>query len=99
VVSRAVPRRVRKALKVAGGGGAAAPNGAVAGPAEPATPEGVVAAATESAAPRFVGAVAIVLPVGLLIQALADHDGYHHPVIPVLVWLGMLAVAVWLVPR
>jgi hypothetical protein len=66
---------------------------------EPATPQGAVAAATESAVPRFVGAVAIVLPVGLLIQALADHDDYHHPVIPVLVWLGMLAAAVWLVPR
>jgi hypothetical protein len=68
-------------------------------PAEPATPHGAVAAATESAAPRLVGAIAIVLPAGLLIQALADHDDYHHPVIPVLVWLGMLAVAVWLVPR
>ena len=68
-------------------------------PREPATPHGAVAAATESAAPRLVGAIAIVLPAGLLIQALADHDDYHHPVIPVLVWLGMLAAAVWLVPR
>ena len=67
--------------------------------AEPATPRGKVAAATESAAPRLVGAIAIVLPVGLLIQALADHDDYHHPVIPVLVWLGMLAAAIWLVPQ
>ena len=68
-------------------------------PTEPTTPHRAVAAATESAAPRLVGAIAIVLPVGLLIQALADHDDYHHPVIPVLVWLGMLAAAVWLVPR
>jgi hypothetical protein len=69
------------------------------GATEPATPHGVVVAVTESAAPRLVGAIAIVLPVGLLIQALADHDDYHHPVIPVLVWLAMLAAAAWLVPR
>ena len=99
MVSRTWPRRVRKAAKVAGGGEAAAANEAAAGAAEPATPRGVVAAATESAAPRFVGAVAVVLPVGLLIQALAGHDDYRHPVVAVLVWLGMLAAAVWLVPR
>ena len=63
------------------------------------TPQGAVAEATESAAPRFVGAVAVALPAGLLVQALVDHAGYRHPVIPVVVWLGMLAVAAWLMPR
>lgn len=63
------------------------------------TPQGAVAEATESAAPRFVGAVAVALPAGLLVQALADHAGYRHPVVPVVVWLGMLAVAAWLMPR
>jgi hypothetical protein len=58
-----------------------------------------VTEATESAAPRFVGAVAVALPAGLLVQALADHADYRHPVVPVVVWLGMLAVAAWLMPR
>jgi hypothetical protein len=58
-----------------------------------------VTAVAESAAPRFVGAVAVVLPAGLLIQALIDHAEYRHPVVPVVVWLGMLAVAAWLVPK
>ena len=63
------------------------------------TPQGAVAAAAESAAPRFVGAVAVALPAGLLVQALVDHASYRHPVVPVVVWLGMLAVAAWLMPR
>jgi hypothetical protein len=58
-----------------------------------------VAEATESAAPRFVGAVAVALPAGLLVQALIDHASYRHPVVPVVVWLGMLAAAAWLIPR
>jgi len=45
-----------------------------------------------------VGAVAVALPAGLLVQALADHVGYRHPMVPVVVWLGMLAVAAWLMP-
>ncbi len=60
---------------------------------------GAVADATESAAPRFVGAVAIALPAGLLVQALFDHASYRHPVVPVVVWLGMLVAAAWLLPR
>jgi hypothetical protein len=65
----------------------------------PAAPRGAVADATESAAPRLVGVVAIGLPSGLLIQALVNHAGYRHPVVPVVVWLGMLAAAAWLIPR
>jgi hypothetical protein len=59
----------------------------------------VVAQASESAALTFVGAAALVLPVGLLVQALGGHASYRHPVVPVVVWLGMLAAAAWLVPR
>jgi hypothetical protein len=63
------------------------------------TPQRAVAEATESAAPRVVGAAAVALPAGLLVQALVDHASYRHPVVPVVVWLGMLAAAAWLVPR
>jgi hypothetical protein len=59
----------------------------------------MVADVTESAAPRFVGAAAIVLSAGLLVQAVVDHAEYRQPVVPVVVWLGMLAAAVWLLPR
>src|SRR5262249_56520889 len=31
--------------------------------------------------------------------ALVDHASYRHPVVPVVVWLGMLAAAAWLVAR
>lgn len=65
----------------------------------PAAPRGAVADATESAVPRLVGAIAIALPSGLLIQALVDHATYRHPVVPVVVWLSMLAAAAWLMPR
>jgi hypothetical protein len=63
------------------------------------TPQGAVTEATESAAPRFVGAVAVTLPAGLLVQTLIDHASYRHPIVPVVVWLGMLAAAAWLMPR
>lgn len=65
----------------------------------PAAPRGAVADATESAALRLAGAVAIALPSGLLIQALINHAIYRHPVVPVVVWLSMLAGAAWLIPR
>jgi len=66
---------------------------------EAVTPQTAVAEATESAAPRFAGVFAIVLPAGLLVQALVDHNSYRHPVVPVVVWLGMLVAAAWLMPR
>lgn len=61
--------------------------------------EGVVVNATASAAPRFVGGLAVILPLGLLVQALVYHSYYRLPMVPLLVWLGMLAAAAWLVPR
>ena len=86
MIGRGLPRRFRKAPEAVAGGEAIAPRG-------------VVAAATESAVPGFVGAVAIVLPAALLVQAVVNHTNYRHPVVPVVVWVGMLAAAVWLVPR
>jgi hypothetical protein len=47
----------------------------------------------------MVGLVATILPVTLLIQVLVDLHDYRHPAVPVAVWLGLLAVAGWLVPR
>lgn len=63
------------------------------------TPQRAVAEATESAPPRFVGAVAVVLTAGLLVQAVAEHTSYRYPAVAVVVWLGMLAAAAWLLPR
>ena len=63
------------------------------------TAGGAVAAGTESAAPLFVGALAVILPVGMLLQTLATLDEYRQPLAAVLVWLGILLVAAWLVPR
>jgi hypothetical protein len=47
----------------------------------------------------MVGAVAVLLPLTVLIQVLAELHDYREPVVPVAVWLGVLAVAAWLVPR
>ena len=71
--------------------------------AEPMAPalarEGMVADAAESAVPRLVLALAVILPAGLLLQAVASHAEYRQPLVPVVVWLGMLAAATWLAPR
>jgi len=58
-----------------------------------------VAAGTESAAPRYVGALAVILPTGMLLQALATLGDYRHPLVAIGVWLGMLLAAACLVPR
>jgi hypothetical protein len=54
---------------------------------------------TESGIPRMVGAVAAILPFTLLVQVLVHPGNYRQPAVPVLVWLGTLAAAAWLVPR
>ena len=43
--------------------------------------------------------LSVILPAALLIQAAASPGDYLLPVVPVLVWLGVLAAAGWLVPR
>jgi hypothetical protein len=55
--------------------------------------------AAQSWIPRMVGAVATILPITLLIQVLVNPHDYRQPAVPVAVWLGVLAAAVWLVPR
>jgi hypothetical protein len=47
----------------------------------------------------MVAAVAALLPLTAMIQVLAELRDYRQPVVPVAVWLGVLAAAVWLVPR
>jgi hypothetical protein len=59
----------------------------------------VVRDVTESGIPRMVGAVAAILPFTLLVQVLVHPGNYRQPAVPVLVWLGTLAAAAWLVPR
>jgi hypothetical protein len=64
-----------------------------------ATAGGAVAVGTESAAPLFVGALAVILPIGMLLQVLASLGNYRLPLAAVAVWLGILLAAAWLVPR
>ncbi len=59
----------------------------------------VIRDAAQSWIPRMVGAVAAILPITLLIQVLVNLHDYRQPAVPVAVWLGVLAVAAWLVPR
>jgi hypothetical protein len=54
---------------------------------------------TESQLPRVVGVVGVILPFTLLIQALASPRDYAQPWVPIVVWLSVLGVAGWLLPR
>ncbi|HTT51140.1 MAG TPA: hypothetical protein VMH35_07060 [Streptosporangiaceae bacterium] len=64
-----------------------------------ATAGGAVAVGTESAAPLFLGALAVIVPLGMLVQVLASAGSYRQPLAAVAVWLGILLAAGWLVPR
>ncbi len=64
-----------------------------------ATAGGAVEVGTESAAPLFVGALAVILPIGMLVEVLATLGQYRQPLAAVAVWLGILLAAAWLVPR
>jgi hypothetical protein len=68
-------------------------------PGSAVTPQRAVAEAAESAPPRYAGAAAVVLTAGLLVQAVVDHASYRYPAVPIVVWLGVLAAAAWLMPR
>jgi hypothetical protein len=63
------------------------------------THDGVVREACESGLPRMAGTVAVVWQLALLLPVLVYLPDYRQPVVPVAVWLGMLAAAGWLVPR
>jgi len=49
--------------------------------------------------PRMAGTVAAIWQLTLLIQVLAYLHDYRHPAVVLAVWIGLLAAAVWLVPR
>ena len=70
----------------------------VAAASESELPRGV-AAASESELPRAVAAVAAIWQLTLLVQVLVYLHDYRQPAVPVAVWIGLLAAALWLVPR
>ena len=49
--------------------------------------------------PRAVAVVAAIWQLTLLVQVLVYLNDYRQPAVPVVVWLGMLVAAAWLVPR
>jgi hypothetical protein len=48
---------------------------------------------------RAVGAMAVLMPTVALIEVLADSGNYRQPVAALAVWLGVIGVAAWLMPR
>jgi signal transduction histidine kinase len=54
---------------------------------------------TEFGLLRMIAALAAILPSAALIDLLASLHDYRQPVVVAAVWLAMLPVAVWLVPR
>ncbi len=72
--------------------------GAAAAAPRPELP-GAVAAASESELPRAVAAVAAIWQLTLLVQVVVYIHDYRQPAVPVAVWIGLLAAALWLVPR
>jgi hypothetical protein len=54
---------------------------------------------TEPGLQRMVGAMAAILPLAALIQALTTLEDYYQPAVAVAVWLAVLAAGAWLVPR
>jgi len=63
------------------------------------TPHEATQDAVETALMRFVGVLAVVMPSLALLQVLANSREYRQPAVAVAVWLGVLGVARWLVPR
>jgi hypothetical protein len=59
----------------------------------------VVRDAYEAELPRMAAMIAAVWQLTLLIQVVAYLPDYRQPAVVAAVWLGMLAAAVWLVPR
>ena len=61
--------------------------------------DGTIGAAYDSELPRMAGTLAAIWQFAILILVLADLHDYRNPAVPAVVWLGMLAAAIWLVPR
>ena len=49
--------------------------------------------------PRMAAGVALVWQFAILIQVLAYRNDFRQPAVPLLVWLGLLGAAAWLLPR
>ncbi|HEV2377365.1 MAG TPA: ATP-binding protein [Streptosporangiaceae bacterium] len=64
-----------------------------------ARPDEAVWDAYEPELPRALGVAAAILQLIALIQLVVSLHGYRYPGLSVGVWLGLLAVAAWLVPR
>lgn len=60
---------------------------------------GLLPDAQEAELPRMVGLVVAVWQLALLVQVLVYLHDFRQPAVPAAVWLGLLAAAVWLVPR
>jgi hypothetical protein len=54
---------------------------------------------TEPGLQRMIGAMAAILPLTALGQALANLHDYYQPAVVIAVWLVVLAAGAWLVPR
>lgn len=52
----------------------------------------------DSGFPRMAATVAVIWQLTVLIQVLIYLHDYRQPAVPVLIWLGLLAAAAWLVP-
>jgi hypothetical protein len=61
--------------------------------------DGLVQETYAAGLPRMVAAVALTWQFAILIQVLAYLRDFRQPAIPVLVWLGLLGAAAWLLPR
>jgi hypothetical protein len=61
--------------------------------------DGVVRESYESQLPRMAGTVAAVWQLAALVPVLIYARDYRQPLVPLAVWLGLLATAAWLIPR
>jgi hypothetical protein len=61
--------------------------------------DGLVQQTYAAGLPRMAAGVALVWQFAILIQVLAYRQDFRQPAIPVLVWLGLLGAAAWLLPR
>ena len=61
--------------------------------------DGLVQQTYSAGLPRMGAGVALVWQFAILIQVLAYRNDFRQPAVPVLVWLGLLGAAAWLLPR
>jgi hypothetical protein len=68
-------------------------------PGEAISPGSVARDTSEIALIRLTGALAILLPLLALQQALANASDYSHPGAEIVIWLAVIGSGMWLVPR